>query len=64
MIRALIPSVARNKDVKSPQLDRLADDGMVFDRLDTTAICMASRASVMTVCMNTSMELILAMVIC
>jgi arylsulfatase A-like enzyme len=38
-----------NKDVKSPQLDRLADDGMVFDRhYDTTAICMASRASVMT----------------
>ena len=38
-----------NKDVKSPELDRLADDGMVFDRhYDTTAICMASRASVMT----------------
>ena len=38
-----------NQDVKSPQLDRLADEGMVFDRhYDTTAICMASRASVMT----------------
>ena len=38
-----------NKDVKSPELDRLAEDGMVFDRhYDTTAICMASRASVMT----------------
>ena len=38
-----------NEDVKSPQLDRLANDGMVFDRhYDTTAICMASRASVMT----------------
>ena len=31
-----------NKDVKSPQLDRLADDGMVFDRhYDTTAICLS-----------------------
>ena len=38
-----------NKDVKSPEIDRLAEDGMVFDRhYDTTAICMASRASVMT----------------
>ena len=38
-----------NGDVKSPELDRLAEDGMVFDRhYDTTAICMASRASVMT----------------
>lgn len=38
-----------NKDVESPELDRLADDGMVFDRhYVTTAICMASRASVMT----------------
>ncbi len=34
---------------KTPNLDRLARDGMVFDRhYDTTAICMASRASVMT----------------
>ena len=32
MIRALIPWLLWNKDVKSPQLDRLADDGMVFDR--------------------------------
>ena len=38
-----------NVDVKSPELDRLAEDGMVFDRhYNTTAICMASRASVMT----------------
>lgn len=38
-----------NQDVQTPNLDRLAEDGMVFDRhYDTTAICMASRASVMT----------------
>ncbi|MCA9033215.1 MAG: sulfatase-like hydrolase/transferase, partial [Planctomycetaceae bacterium] len=35
--------------VKTPNLDQLAADGMVFDRhYDTTAICMASRATVMT----------------
>ena len=35
--------------VKTPHLDKLARDGMVFDRhYVTTAICMASRASVMT----------------
>lgn len=35
--------------VKTPHLDRLAHDGMAFDNhYDTTAICMASRASVMT----------------
>ena len=34
---------------KTPNLDRLAEDGMVFDcHYDTTAICMASRATVMT----------------
>lgn len=33
----------------TPHLDRLAREGMVFDNhYDTTAICMASRASVMT----------------
>ncbi|MGB4736646.1 MAG: sulfatase [Fuerstiella sp.] len=33
----------------TPHLDKLASDGMVFDaHYDTTAICMASRASVMT----------------
>ena len=38
-----------NEDVNSPQLDRLANDGMVFDRhYDTITFCMASRASVMT----------------
>jgi len=38
-----------NADVQTPQLDRLARDGMVFDRhYNTTAICMASRASVFT----------------
>ncbi|MDP7254493.1 MAG: sulfatase [Planctomycetota bacterium] len=36
-------------DVKTPNLDKLATAGMVFDNhYDTTAICMASRASVMT----------------
>ena len=35
-----------NPDVKTPNLDRLAADGMVFDNhYDTTAICMASRAN-------------------
>lgn len=34
---------------KTPNLDKLAEDGMVFDsHYDTTAICMASRANVMT----------------
>lgn len=38
-----------NPDVKTPNLDRLAAEGMVFDRhYTTTAICMASRATVMT----------------
>ncbi|MGI9471299.1 MAG: sulfatase-like hydrolase/transferase, partial [Rubripirellula sp.] len=34
---------------KTPNLDQLASEGMIFDRhYDTTAICMASRANVMT----------------
>ena len=34
---------------KTPNLDQLANEGMVFDRhYDTTAICMASRVSIMT----------------
>ena len=34
---------------KTPNLDQLAKDGMVFDKhYDTTAICMASRATIMT----------------
>jgi arylsulfatase A-like enzyme len=38
-----------NKDVKTPNLDRLAERGVVFERAyDTTAICMASRAQLMT----------------
>lgn len=38
-----------NADVQTPNLDQLARDGMVFDNhYDTTAICMASRASVLT----------------
>ncbi len=38
-----------NPDVQTPNIDRLAADGMVFDRhYVTTAICMASRATVMT----------------
>ena len=38
-----------NKDVKTPNMDRLAAEGVVFDNYyNTTAICMASRASVMT----------------
>jgi len=38
-----------NPDVQTPNLDRLAHDGIVFDNhYDTTAICMASRASILT----------------
>ncbi|RME90215.1 MAG: acetylglucosamine-6-sulfatase, partial [Verrucomicrobia bacterium] len=38
-----------NPDVQTPNLDRLAAEGMAFDRhYDTTAICMASRASILT----------------
>lgn len=38
-----------NPDVQTPNLDQLAKDGMVFDNhYVTTAICMASRASIMT----------------
>ena len=35
--------------VRTPNLDQLAREGLIFDRhYDTTAICMASRANVMT----------------
>ena len=35
--------------VKTPQLDKLASEGVIFDAAyDTTSICMASRAQVMT----------------
>jgi len=38
-----------NKDVRTPNMDQLARDGVVFDKhYNTTAICMASRASVFT----------------
>ncbi len=38
-----------NKDVVTPNMDRLAADGLVFDKhYNTTAICMASRANVFT----------------
>lgn len=38
-----------NADVVTPNIDGLAADGIVFDRhYDTTAICMASRASIFT----------------
>lgn len=38
-----------NPDVQTPQIDRLARDGVSFDRYyTTTAICMASRATTMT----------------
>jgi arylsulfatase A-like enzyme len=38
-----------NPEVKTPQMDRLGHDGIIFDRhYNTTAICMASRASIMT----------------
>ena len=38
-----------NPDVKTPNMDQLASDGVTFDRhYNTTAICMASRASIFT----------------
>ncbi len=38
-----------NEDVQTPNMDRLASLGVSFDHhYDTTAICMASRASIMT----------------
>lgn len=38
-----------NKDVETPHLDQLAKEGVVFDNhYDTTAICMASRANIVT----------------
>jgi len=38
-----------NKDVKTPNMDQLGRDGVVFDKhYNTTAICMASRANVFT----------------
>lgn len=38
-----------NSDVKTPNMDQLAREGMIFDNhYVTTAICMASRATVMT----------------
>jgi arylsulfatase A-like enzyme len=38
-----------NDQVKTPNLDRLGEQGLIFDAAyDTTSICMASRAQVMT----------------
>lgn len=38
-----------NPEVKTPNMDRLGADGMIFERhYDTTAICMGSRANVFT----------------
>ena len=38
-----------NTDVKTPQMDKLGRDGVIFDNhYDTSSICMASRANVMT----------------
>jgi len=38
-----------NKDVRTPNMDQLAQEGVVFDKhYNTTAICMASRANVFT----------------
>lgn len=38
-----------NQDVKTPNMDKLGKDGMIFDRhYDTTAICMASRSNILT----------------
>lgn len=38
-----------NPEVQTPEMDRLGQDGVIFDRhYNTTAICMASRANVFT----------------
>ncbi|MEZ6129580.1 MAG: sulfatase-like hydrolase/transferase [Planctomycetaceae bacterium] len=38
-----------NKDVITPNLDKLAGEGVRFlNHYDTTSICMASRANIMT----------------
>jgi len=38
-----------NSQVKTPQMDRLGAEGVIFDaHYDTTSICMASRATIMT----------------
>ena len=38
-----------NEEIHTPNMDKLGKQGVIFDRnYDTTAICMASRASVMT----------------
>jgi hypothetical protein len=38
-----------NAQVKTPQMDRLGAQGVIFDaHYDTTSICMASRATIMT----------------
>ena len=38
-----------NKDVETPQMDQLGHDGVIFgNHYDTTSICMASRANIMT----------------
>ena len=38
-----------NPDFLTPQMDKLADQGLVFNQyFNTTAICMASRATLMT----------------
>ncbi|GGZ17067.1 acetylglucosamine-6-sulfatase [Echinicola pacifica] len=38
-----------NKEVMTPNMDKLGMDGLIFDRhYNTTAICMASRATVLT----------------
>lgn len=38
-----------NEQVKTPNIDRLGEEGLIFDAAyDTTSICMASRAQIMT----------------
>ena len=38
-----------NDEIKTPNMDKLGQDGIIFDRhYNTTAICMASRANTMT----------------
>ena len=42
-------SCTGNKEIETPNIDRLADKGVVFNKYyTTTAICMASRSQIMT----------------
>ena len=48
-LQAFIPGFSGNTEIKTPHLDRLATQGVVFDRCyANSAICMPSRATIFT----------------